>query len=1230
MRMKIRTQPRRKTVADLFADLFVVPSAAPPEIVSDGRPPDWQERARALDVEQSWIVEAPAGSGKTGLLIQRYLKLLAHESVEQPEQVLAITFTVKATAEIRDRVLGELESAARSEAPKSDSDFERETRALAEAVLRRDELLGWQLLEHPRRLNMRTIDSVCAEIARSLPVLSGSGGAQSPVVDASPLYREAARQTLMQLGGNDAMLNEALRTVLLHRDGNLADCERLIAEMLAVRDQWGELVFPLGLRELDDAYLDSMVLPRLERALEQAVCTGLIELNQTLPPDILEELSRLAGEMGYAEGYKGAPSPIAIWAGLDGAPGETAEDLEHWQALIHLLTKAGGEWRSGFRSDWLKFELEKSHASRLKSLVEELRDRDNVLGAIKRVINLPPRKYPHEQWVVAKALFRVLSRALAELQIVFAQRGECDFAELGLLARTALTREGGVRDLSEALGRELRHLLVDEMQDTSTSQYELIQLLTQGWDGHSQTVFLVGDPKQSIYLFRQARVERFVRTMQTEMLGDLPLGRLQLTANFRSQSGLVDAFNQDFALLFPSEVSAANPEEVAYVAAEPVNGPSRNHGLGVVWHAEVLPAGLGTEDLKRAKRRHARRDAQQVRSIVQQWRARSLPTSRSEPWKIAVLVRSRGHLLDIVAALKQDDGDGAIPFRAVDIEPLKDRQEVLDLSALTRALLHPADRVAWLAVLHAPWCGLGLAELHILAGADDPAWTERCIGDVIAERGDLLTEESCERLARVWPVLQAAANQRGKLTAAQWVERTWRSLGGDAWLTADEMANARRYLQLLDEIEEQAGMLDLSLLERRIDKLYAETAVVAGAVDLMTIHGAKGLEWDVVMVPGLERRAQANRNRLLTWSEIDSADDEAAHVVLAPIAGKGEGSKELNAWLNGIHNAREAAERKRLFYVACTRAREELHLFAAPEENAKGEVKPAFGSLLATAWPAAKRHFAASTEASDSPANVYTMRPTAEAIEDEFVGDIAADADAVEDAPRPAKLQRLPQEFDPRARFQTANKLSYGETEEAQTAAHFPRPEGSFEARALGNTVHAFLESLTKRLGDDVQRDALLHEVAGWGARIAALLRAEGLPQSSAKRLALRVQSALRDTLKDPEGLWMLGAHEGAASEYALTAWAESRSSVRLDRVFRAGHEPLAAGSDCLWIIDYKTTTHGSKGVEEFLAEERLKYGPQMAAYARMMHSEAEPGQLRVGLYYPMLSKLVWWIPEIE
>lgn len=1203
--------------------LFVVGSE--PETQNeaiDGRPPDWREREKALDIRRSWIVEAPAGSGKTGLLIQRYLKLLGDESVEQPEQVLAITFTVKATGEIRERVVSQLEKASRNELPQNDGEFEQETRALAEAVLRRDQMLGWGLLERPRRLRVRTIDSVCAEIAGSLPVLSGGGGGRSPVLDASGLYHEAARRTLMQLGGNNATLNASLRLVLLHRDGNLAECERLLAGMLALRDQWGDLI-PLTGSELDDVYLDGTVLPRIERALEQAVCAGLTRLSQTIPEDILRELAHFAGELGHASGYKDGPSPISICAGLHTAPEESAEHLAHWRALIHLLTKGDGGWRSGFRSNWLGFELDKDDAARLKNLVAELRHRDDILAAIQAVNSLPPVKYPQEQWVVAKALFRVLSHALVELQLVFAERSECDFAELGLLAKTALRAEDGVQDLQAALGMKLQHLLVDEMQDTSTSQYELIELLTQSWDGHSQTVFLVGDPKQSIYLFRQARVERFVQTMLTEQLGDVPVGCLRLTANFRSQRGLVDAFNEDFSLLFPPQLSAANPSEVEYVAAHAIRATSANGAKDVVWHGNILPAFDAV-----ANKRQAKADAQSVRAIIEHWRARPLPEGRTEPWKLAVLVRSRNHLTDIVWALKRDDGTGTISFRAVDIEALGERREVLDLFALTRALLHPADRVAWLAVLHAPWCGLGLAELHILTGADDDTWAERCIENVLAERGHLLSDDSCERLMRIWPVLQAASAQRGKLTTAQWVERTWRSLGGDAYLKPDELANARRYLQLLDEIEEQTGAIDLNLLKTRLNKLYAEATVTTGAVDLITIHGAKGLEWDVVIVPALEKKARISGSRLLTWNEVDSSAADAAHVVLAPIVGKGEASRELNDWLNSIEKMRDAAERKRLFYVACTRAREELHLFATPEARSDGSIGQAYGSLLSAAWPAAERHFVTEHDISDGARKMFALSSNSNVtapqspVTDAFIGDLAA-ASASE---RPAMLERLPLDFVPSTRFAVAQKLSYGDIDINPAISHFERPEGSFEARAFGNAVHAFLESAAKYLAHGLSAEEMLNKVRTWEPRISSVLRSDGLTATRVKQLTSRVRTALENALNDAEGLWILMAHEEASSEFALTSWLETRRSVRLDRIFRAGATPLAFGNDHLWVVDYKTTTHGSEGIEEFLSAERIKYGAQMETYARTIKSEAE--KVRVALYYPLLPQLIWWTPD--
>jgi hypothetical protein len=195
---------------------------------------------------------------------------------------------------------------------------------------------------------------------------------------------------------------------------------------------------------------------------------------------------------------------------------------------------------------------------------------------------------------------------------------------------------------------------------------------------------------------------------------------------------------------------------------------------------------------------------------------------------------------------------------------------------------------------------------------------------------------------------------------------------------------------------------------------------------------------------------------------------------------------------------------------------------------------------------------------------------------------------------------------------------------------HFERPEGSFEARAFGNAVHAFAEMLTKRLEDGIAVDALLREVAGWTPRIAAVLRGDGLAPTAVDRLVAQVKTALGNLLQDAEGLWVIAPHKDAMSEFALTSWNERRGSVRLDRVFLAGRRPLDAGSDFLWIVDYKTAAHGRGGVEDFLAEERVKYGAQMETYAHVMRDRVDPGRLRVGLYYPMLPRLVWWEPEMK
>ena len=426
--------------------------------------PDAAEREQALDIGRSWIVEAPAGSGKTGLLIQRYLKLLG--VANDPAEVLALTFTLKATAEMKERVLQAVRDAA-ADTPVKPTDFDRLTRSLAQGALQRDAEKGWQLLDRPYRLNIRTIDSLCSAIARAVPLLAGNGGVARPMQDAVPLYRRAARAVMLHLGGPDTAISDAIRTVLLHRDGDLPYCEGLIAEMLGTREQWGRLV-PLSGPELDDEVLDRVVLPRLNDALQHTLCAALTHLHSCFPPAELERIAGIMQELAFAEGFGDTPTPFAECRHAAGAPGTDAVHIDHWLLVAHLLlTEKGGTWRRSFQTKLLKTEIPPHLQAEIKELIRQIgsEELESLLHALRQ---LPPAEYPQDQWRVAKALFRLLQLAIVELKLLFASEEVCDFSEVALAARAALESDAG--EAQAAFGTPLCHLLVDEMQDTSSSQ----------------------------------------------------------------------------------------------------------------------------------------------------------------------------------------------------------------------------------------------------------------------------------------------------------------------------------------------------------------------------------------------------------------------------------------------------------------------------------------------------------------------------------------------------------------------------------------------------------------------------------------------------------------------------------------------------------------------------------------------------------------------------------------
>ena len=316
-----------------------------------------------------------------------------------------------------------------------------------------------------------------------------------------------------------------------------------------------------------------------------------------------------------------------------------------------------------------------------------------------------------------------------------------------------------------------------------------------------------------------------------------------------------------------------------------------------------------------------------------------------------MLASARPHLRAVREAL----ANRRIPFIGVKLEPLADVTVVRDLEALARALESPLDRVAWLAVLRAPFVGLSLADLTTISEtAGDASIVSALLGDIPG-----LSIDGVERLLRAKPLLLSGWRDREREARAHLVERTWLALGGaSACANARELAHARRFLAALDE-EDRKRLRGRQLdLDRLMERLYAEDPAQPDAVSLMTIHGAKGLEFDHVFVVGVGLRGRPDDPRLLNWLEIPR-EQGGDHLVMAPIRVRGDDEEgeddSINRYLRLLHRERARAERSRQAYVALTRAKLSLHLFVHPrvKQLPDGtEFSADANSMLHNLWPA--------------------------------------------------------------------------------------------------------------------------------------------------------------------------------------------------------------------------------------------------------------------------------------
>ncbi len=750
---------------------------------------DRRERERALDPARSFIVQAPAGSGKTGLLTQRFLRLLT--VVERPESIVAVTFTRKAAAEMRDRIFDALKNAAVGTL--ISGDYEERTRRLALDALAQSEKKGWQILADASRLQVFTIDALCSLLTHQMPVMSGFGGETKVVEDASSLYRMAAQRTLRLLTEKDEKSKQLFRALSIYFDNNTSMLESQIVGMLEKRDQW--------------AFLRS------------------------------------------------------------------------------------GEHRE-----------------------------------------------------VANQFCELLENARTALKEVFREEGVVDFSEITQAAIRALGSAENPSDLLYWLDYRIEHLLVDEFQDTSRAQYDLLNALTAQWSGGDEhSLFLVGDPMQSIYRFREADVSLFLRCWDEQLLGAVQLKRVTLTSNFRCTPEILGWVEGKFSQMMAEEDAVAGA-----VQFRPSQADRQPGGKCPECHWFIDDDG--------------RAEAGRVVEIA---------GKAQEKGTVAILLRSRSHIVDILPALR----DAGIPYEAVEIDRLADQQHVIDVVALTRAILHVADRVSWLACLRAPWCGLRLADLSALA----EGFSERTILDLISDPQAIarLSPDGRIRTIRLQEVMSAAVANAGRMSLRKLVESTWLELGGASILNrGNQLEDVNTVLDLIESEEEGGVILDFSLLNRRLDRLFARPAAGEHRVQVMTIFQAKGLEFDTVILPQLGKETQGLDKDLLIWTE-EVNEAGQLQLTIAAMPQTGEEDPEYRR-IRDAMKLKEEHELKRVFYVACTRARNNLYLLSSnkSKKDGRGCYEAKKGTFLRLIWDSVKPEFEALLRRRAAPIAAHSVANT--------------------------------------------------------------------------------------------------------------------------------------------------------------------------------------------------------------------------------------------------------------
>jgi ATP-dependent helicase/nuclease subunit A len=837
------------------------------------------ERQKALNPEQSFIVQAPAGSGKTELLTQRYLALLA--KVEDPQGILALTFTKKAAQEMRHRILEALQDAASDRPIKGE--HQNQTRKLAKQALIQNENHQWGILTKPQQLRITTFDAFCLELYQALPQPDET---RIPNISNYPdLCYHKATQQWFNWCREQENLQDALKHLLQQMDYKPNKLFIQLQGLLKTRDQW---LSALGIQSQGS------------KADHQALFAHIISeyyasWSQHLPTKIQDNLIELCQKMANIRPDR-YPN-LGKW--------QHFADISHLQVqeLASLLLNSQDEFRSlwnhhvGLQTQFCPKPELKELQAQSQELLQELGNFPEFKALLIRLPQLPDPKNPSINWKLLQAYYRLLPLLIAHLHLEFSQQGHCDFIYIAQQALFALQES----DLSLQMDQQLQHLLVDEFQDTSELQQQLLEQLTLDWEQSlEKTIFLVGDPMQSIYRFRAAKVSIFLQVQQ-QGLGLIKMQKLQLKQNFRSAPELVENLNQLCQNIFPQQ---------------------ENIDLGAVGFHPAHP-GLSTQIGAQISAEFFQNTAEQTQKIID-----ILNLAETEkPKTMAILVRNRRQIAPIIQALEAHDK----PYQGLDLKPIRQQWVVRDMWTITKLLLNPGHRSNELACFRSPFIGLNIEDLHQLANIE----TKKSLIPIIKDPLNLqnLSLENQTRLMHFSKIFEKANQCLQQIPFQEALYQMFLDLQIHLIYpsTADQ-AMMETFFQILEQFSQYHAWPNWMMIEDYLNHFFISNHQGMN-LQIMTMHKSKGLEFDWVIIPNMGDGQRPIQTKALMWVKTQKDTLFFPH----------DPHQSPNSQFYRLREQeQESFETQRLAYVAFTRAKNRLYLL---DDKIKPE-KASFRSLF--------------------------------------------------------------------------------------------------------------------------------------------------------------------------------------------------------------------------------------------------------------------------------------------